>query len=1203
MPRPLPDPIPPHLLDFLTLEDSTDPSLFALPTNEDIDPVLPFAHPYVPNASLHRVTLHPRNAPIPAAPPYLETLFPHQFIGLHAPFETWFRSIYARVSNHRILDQSHRLLSQDPYTAYRQLGPDNSNYLMTVYLHLHNGLVLLRRSKPLHAPQLYHWTRRALTYLQDKFPQEGLGQVQFGRWFIAPDVHNFVVNNHDSSNTEEINVTAPQYTLSHPAICDRFDSNITNLQGPYRIFDHREFLSGRISIHFIDLTGQETWGFILRHAATNKAWLFAPIKGYSHVAAEKIRQAFNSWLVASNLGEHIIEPHLWHLWHNKYTPPLAKGREWTSALHVIAHLMVFVRFGMFGWGTVNNFRAAAPPSTEYAALEDGEEEDEEADEDQKSWQRHSRKMCAAMMECLHRLLGLTLSAETPPEGEPILPAVPPEEEESEEEKSEEEESEEEESTGETSEEEGSTGETSEEEESAEETSEEGKSEKDKTEEGESEEEESGEESSEEEESDGEDAGEKTSKDEEAEEKESKVKHKVQGLMGLARELQARLDHERWSLERREYEFMRRYRSWKTRKRAEMEEKRAQEQFADEYTRYFAQMDSVNDWFEDRELAILQAEHLEFKAARRIRRERLKLEKQIGLRNEKGAWLGNAGKEARKASLKRPAKEAGLDDAGVEGQNKQQKTEHQEGGEEVEPKDSQWEEYDPAEYWWFDDNNLDSTDDEGPVDAPYTWAMPLEDYEKWKLHERCTTKYGGDIQKALRFTELIMKKKRERAEGVNIIGGKDEEEDCDWDNPNAKAAASKSKAPFTWKPWAETNDPDKYKLKGKGSKLAVQDTKDKAAAIKVEKEITAVDSAKQTDWETDHPGEVKKSGSESDTTSEGGSSSNSGSPSTSASNSPVSKKSAGYKSEIAAVLTFGMEEKQPKPEKEKKQQGNYQDSSEHQNPKDGDYNDEDYLPDLTASTASSSPGKTFSVPDSDDEESPKEEGKTFSVPESSDENESPNEEGKAIFVPKSDEDSDDEEDESPEEGGKSFSASESDEDDDEDESSTQEDEDGDTMMADAPKGDDEDDDEGEDSDSDGDPTYTPSTGSSNSEEDAEDLEHGGGELKSPKEQKQAQSQSEGGGPGGADGNESQSEEGGKSENEGQPVQSETSDIDGDEQEDEDVGIEEEDEEEEEKDENDENGANEVESSHVTKTSPVDISLDDVDWGSYELHDLS
>ncbi|KAM7185581.1 hypothetical protein V8F33_012324 [Rhypophila sp. PSN 637] len=323
---PLSDPFQEHLLDFFTLEDLSDPTKFALPDNSDLSRA-----PTIPNSSLVYVpTERLPGDPLLADrdPPFLETVWAEEFIGTDAELEQFLFLNYHRVGSHQVLDNYFRPLNQPRWTTQTGMhGPDNSDHLRTIYLRLHNGVVLGRKQKSWHATHLYTWANRLVAYSQDHFP----GEVERE----DPRDMNLAVF---------ADIQPVEFTLSDAKICKPFDRDMTTKYGPDRMFDTRRFARARVTFHFLDLTGKQHWSLLIRHAATNRGYLFVQIEDYPDTACSGIFHAFNNWLVASEMPKivsmQIVE--------GIGFKPAEEIEPWMTPFHVLADLVTFVRFGVFG---------------------------------------------------------------------------------------------------------------------------------------------------------------------------------------------------------------------------------------------------------------------------------------------------------------------------------------------------------------------------------------------------------------------------------------------------------------------------------------------------------------------------------------------------------------------------------------------------------------------------------------------------------------------------------------------------------------------------------------------------------------------------------------------------------------------------------------------------------------------------------------
>ncbi|KAK4212296.1 hypothetical protein QBC37DRAFT_401642 [Rhypophila decipiens] len=238
--------------------------------------------------------------------------------------------------------------------------PDNSD-LPRAPLRLHNGVVLGRKQKYWHATHLYTWANRLVAYTQDHFPGEGLGPINYGRWWIAPGCYSLTVTSpsvlveredpRDMNLAVFTDIQPAEFTLSDAKICKPFDRDITTKYGPDRMFDTRRFVRARVTFHFVDLTGKQHWTLLIRHAATNKGHLFVRIQDYPDSASSGIHHAFNNWLVASEMPKidtmQIVE--------GIGSKPAEDIEPWTTPFHVLADLVTFMRFGLFGWENVPAF--------------------------------------------------------------------------------------------------------------------------------------------------------------------------------------------------------------------------------------------------------------------------------------------------------------------------------------------------------------------------------------------------------------------------------------------------------------------------------------------------------------------------------------------------------------------------------------------------------------------------------------------------------------------------------------------------------------------------------------------------------------------------------------------------------------------------------------------------------------------------------
>ncbi|KAM7211015.1 hypothetical protein V8F06_013600 [Rhypophila decipiens] len=292
-------------------------------------------------------------------------------------------------------------------------GPDNSDHLRTIYLRLHNGVVLGRKQKYWHATHLYTWANRLVAYTQDHFPGEGLGPINYGRWWIAPGCYSLTVTSpsvlveredpRDMNLAVFADIQPAEFTLSDAKICKPFDRDITTKYGPDRMFDTRRFVRARVTFHFVDLTGKQHWTLLIRHAATNKGYLFVRIQDYPDSASSGIHHAFNNWLVASEMPKidtlQIVE--------GIGSKPAEDIESWTTPFHVLADLVTFMRFGVFGW---ENVPAFWPQWFDVRGREGGPRYGDEV------------AMQGYLLDSMHRLMGLRMTEEVPPG--PVIP--PPE---------------------------------------------------------------------------------------------------------------------------------------------------------------------------------------------------------------------------------------------------------------------------------------------------------------------------------------------------------------------------------------------------------------------------------------------------------------------------------------------------------------------------------------------------------------------------------------------------------------------------------------------------------------------------------------------------------------------------------------------------------------------------------------------------------
>jgi len=278
--------------------------------------------------------------------------------------------LYHRVTGHPVLDKPYRGLRsrrlKDPLPR-----EENSDFLRTVYASIHNFLCHLRLQRlQLEKREMYHTTRRIMTYFQEKWPGPGIGDISTGAWWIAPDCYMLEIDpaGLPDSKVEEV------YELSADALTAKGDEDIATAFGTDRGNDAEKFANAIYTFHLVYLQGGD-WALIIRHSTTDTAICIDPVFRSDRGIWSRIEQEFNNWLGKSKQN---------HIKNFRFpTPPAVTRPDWDCGIHVIAHALAFLRFGVPNWAEIPRWRRAD------TGLPD------------------SPTMVADITESLHRLMGIT----------------------------------------------------------------------------------------------------------------------------------------------------------------------------------------------------------------------------------------------------------------------------------------------------------------------------------------------------------------------------------------------------------------------------------------------------------------------------------------------------------------------------------------------------------------------------------------------------------------------------------------------------------------------------------------------------------------------------------------------------------------------------------------------------------------------------
>lgn len=279
-------------------------------------------------------------------------------------------TFYHRVTGHPVLDAPYRGLRsrrlKDPLPR-----EENSDFLRTVYGSIHNVLCFLRLQWQLvEKREVYHATRRIMTYFQEKWGEEkpGVGLIGEGIWWIAPDCYMLEVDPTPGSEVEEV------YELSADALTAAGDEDIATAFGTDRKDDVEKFARAIYTFHIVYLQ-EADWALIIRHSTSNTAICIDPVHGGEQTIWSRVENAFNDWLGRS--GQTHIKTFRYP------TVPAVTSGDWTSAIHVIAHALTFLRYGQPNWADLSRWQHADTKLPDTAS------------------------MVAGIVESLHRLMGVT----------------------------------------------------------------------------------------------------------------------------------------------------------------------------------------------------------------------------------------------------------------------------------------------------------------------------------------------------------------------------------------------------------------------------------------------------------------------------------------------------------------------------------------------------------------------------------------------------------------------------------------------------------------------------------------------------------------------------------------------------------------------------------------------------------------------------